>query len=121
MRGTCDNTVTWEHKGFVCETYAQRNHIDCQNVHSNTYEDPSKSSVMHLISGNQQCLSIYIWFIKIYEGMSHEQKCSFINHEIIYLNAADLSTLMPVWDKFNFCNHFDIIKLTRQRFICKRE
>ena len=33
---TCDNTVTWEHKGIVCETFDQWYHIDCQNVHSNT-------------------------------------------------------------------------------------
>ena len=54
--------------------------------------------------------------------MSREQKCSFINHENIFLNAAELSTLMPVWgtDKFNFRNHFNIIKLIRQRFLCER-
>ena len=47
---------------------------------------------------------IHIWFILIYKGMSHEQKCSFVNHEIIFLNAAELPTLRPFLgnDKFNF-------------------
>ena len=40
--------------------------------------------------------------------MSHEQKCSFNNHEIIFLNAAELYTLMPVLGtgKFNFRDNF---------------
>ena len=43
--------------------------------------------------------------------MSYEQKRSFINHEIIFLNAAELSTLMSVLGtgKFNFRNHFNTI------------
>ena len=43
--------------------------------------------------------------------MSHAQKCSFHNHEIIFLNATELSTLMPVLGtgKFNFRNHVNII------------
>ena len=53
--------------------------------------------------------------------MPHEQKRSFVNHEIIFRNAAELSTLMPVrdTDKFNYRNHFNIIKLSRQRFLCE--
>ena len=55
-------------------------------------------------------------FIMIYKGMSHEQKCSFINHYIIFLIAAELSTLMIVLGtgKFNLRNHFNIIKLITQ-------
>ena len=55
--------------------------------------------------------------------MSHEHKCSFINPEIIFLKAAELSTLMHVLgtDKFNFRNHFNIIKLTGQHFRCERK
>ena len=39
--------------------------------------------------------------------MFYEQKCSFINHEIIFHNAAELSTLMPVLGtgKLNFHNY----------------
>ena len=53
--------------------------------------------------------------------MPHEQKCSFIDQEIIFLNAAELSTLIAVWGagKFNFRNHSNIIKLIRQRFLCE--
>ena len=54
-------------------------------------------------------------------GTSHEQKRSLINHEIISVIAAELSTLMPVLgtDKFNFESYFNIIWLIRQRFLCK--
>ena len=45
MCGTCDNTVTWEHRGIVCETCDQWFHIDCQNIHSNTYDQLSDSMV----------------------------------------------------------------------------
>ncbi|CAC5378485.1 unnamed protein product [Mytilus coruscus] len=38
MCGTCDDVVTWEHRGIVCETCDQWYHIDCQNIHSNTYD-----------------------------------------------------------------------------------
>ena len=41
-------------------------------------------------------MSIHIWFILIYAGMYKEQKPSLINLEIVSLNAAELSTLMPV-------------------------
>ena len=34
---TCDNTVTWEHRGIVCETCDQWYHIDCQEIHSKSY------------------------------------------------------------------------------------
>ena len=63
------------------------------------------------------------WFILIYLGRNPEQKPSLGNHEIICINAAVLSTLMPVYitGKFNFCNHFHIIKLIRQFFPLKRE
>ena len=37
--------------------------------------------------------------------MSHEQKHSFINHEIIFLNEAELSTLMPVLGTGKFQYH----------------
>ena len=55
--------------------------------------------------------------------MSHEQKCNFINHEIILNYAAELSTLMPVIDKgkINFRNHFYIIKLLTQVFLCDKK
>ena len=45
MCGTCDNTVTWEHKGIVCETCDQWYHIDCQNIHSNTYDQLHDSMI----------------------------------------------------------------------------
>ena len=38
MCGTCDNTVTWEHRGIVCETCDQWYQIDCQNIHSKSYD-----------------------------------------------------------------------------------
>ena len=41
-------------------------------------------------------MPIHIWFIPIYLGRHTEQKPSLINHEIFYLNAAELSTLMHV-------------------------
>ena len=41
-------------------------------------------------------MPIHIWFILIYLERYHEQKPSFINHEIFSLNAAELSTLMHV-------------------------
>ena len=46
---------------------------------------------------------------------------SLINHEIIPINATELSTLMSVLGtgKCNFQSHFDLIKLIRQRFRCK--
>ena len=40
--------------------------------------------------------------------MSYEQKLIFINHEIIFLNAAELSTLTSV---LGTCNHLNTIKL----------
>ena len=45
MCGTCDNTVTWEHKGIVCETCDQWYHINCRNVHSNTYDQLHDSMI----------------------------------------------------------------------------
>jgi len=36
--GTCDNTVTWEHRGIICETLDQWYQIDCQNIHSKSYD-----------------------------------------------------------------------------------
>ena len=47
--------------------------------------------------------------------MSHERKLSFINHEIIFLNAAELSLLMPVLGtgKFNFRNNLNTIKIIK--------
>ena len=37
---------------------------------------------------------IHILFIIIYiKEMSHEQKCSFINHEIGFINAAEVVVL----------------------------
>ena len=64
-------------------------------------------------------MHIHIWFILIYLGMYHEQKPSLSNHEIFFLNAAELSTLMHVegTDKFNFRSHVRIIKLIRQCFL----
>ena len=38
MCGTCDNTVTWEHRGIVCGTWDQWYHINCQNIHSKSYD-----------------------------------------------------------------------------------
>jgi hypothetical protein len=38
MCGTCDNTVTWEHRGIVCGTCDQWYHINCQNIHSKSYD-----------------------------------------------------------------------------------
>ena len=46
MCGTCDNSVTWEHRGIACETCDQWFHIDCQNIHSNTYDKLSDSMVL---------------------------------------------------------------------------
>ena len=53
--------------------------------------------------------------------MSHEQKRSFINWDELYV--AELSTLMSALDtdKFNFRNHFDIIKLIRQPVLYERK
>ena len=55
--------------------------------------------------------------------MSHEQDCSFINHEILFINAAELSTLLPVLGtgKLNVRNHLYIIKLITQGFPCERK
>ena len=66
---------------------------------------------------------IHIWFILIYLGRYHEQKPSLNKHEIFSLNAAELSTLMHVWDtgKFQFRSRFHIIKLIKQRFSLVRE
>ena len=54
---------------------------------------------------------VYIWFILICRGMPYEQNRSLIDHEIISLKAAELSTLMPVLDtgEFNVQSHFNII------------
>ena len=45
----------------------------------------------------------------------NKQKLSSINHNTISLNAAELSTLMPLQvkctGKSNFCSHFHIVKL----------
>ena len=53
----------------------------------------------------------YIWFILINLGRHHDQNPSLINYEIIFLNTAELSTLMHVQDigKFNFRGNFHII------------
>ena len=55
--------------------------------------------------------------------MFDEQTCSFSNHEIIFLYAAELSTLLSVLGtgKFNFRNHLNTIKLIRQRFFFERK
>ena len=55
--------------------------------------------------------------------MPHEQKCNFINYEIIFINVAELCTLMPALGtgKFNFYNHFDIIKLITQGFLFEQK
>lgn len=52
--GTCDNTVTWEHKGIVCETCDQWFHVDCQNIDSKTYDILNDSTISWhcLICGN---------------------------------------------------------------------
>ena len=61
-------------------------------------------------------MRIQIWFILILLGMYQEQRPILINHEIFFLNATDLSTLMHVWgtDKFHRRSHFHVIKLIRQ-------
>ena len=41
-------------------------------------------------------MPIHIWFILMYAGMYQEQQPNLINLEIIFLNAAELSTLMSV-------------------------
>ena len=52
--GTCDKAVTWEHRGVVCETCDQWYHIDCQDIHSQTYVDLNNSMVSwHCIVCNQ--------------------------------------------------------------------
>ena len=57
-------------------------------------------------------MPIYFWLILFYFGRYHEQKPSLNNQEIFFLNAVELSTLMPVLGtgKFNFRSHFYIIK-----------
>ena len=64
-------------------------------------------------------MPIHIWFNIIYAEMYQEQKLSLINHEIISLNAGELSILGPVQGtgKFDFHSHFHIIELIRQRFL----
>ena len=41
--GTCDNPVSWDHKGIICETCDQWYHAECQNIHSKTYGQLSDS------------------------------------------------------------------------------
>jgi len=41
--GTCDDAVTWDHKGIICETCDQWYHAECQNLHSQTYDRLSDS------------------------------------------------------------------------------
>ena len=35
--GTCKEEVNWDHKGLLCETCYTWYHINCQDVHDNTY------------------------------------------------------------------------------------
>lgn len=37
--GTCDKPVTWDHRAITCDTCDQWFHIDCQDVHSGTYNE----------------------------------------------------------------------------------
>ena len=55
--------------------------------------------------------------------MYHKQKGCLINHDIVSVNAAELSTSMPVLgtDKLCFRGHFNTIKLIRQRFLCEEK
>ena len=55
--------------------------------------------------------------------MQHDQQRSLINHEIIFLNATELSTLMHVLgtDKLNNRSHLNIVKLIKQIFLCKEK
>ena len=57
----------------------------------------------------------YLVYSNLFRKVSWK-KPSLINHEIFSLNAAELSTLMHVWDtdKFHFHSHFHIIKLIKQ-------
>ncbi|CAG2227525.1 unnamed protein product [Mytilus edulis] len=43
--GTCDQSVNWDHKGIVCETCDQWFHINCQGIHSKSYEDLNDSMI----------------------------------------------------------------------------
>ena len=43
---TCDQSVNWGHKGVAGETCDQWFHTDCQNVHSNTYQDLNNDSMI---------------------------------------------------------------------------
>ena len=74
--GTCDEPVTWDHKGIICETCDQWYHSECQSIHSKTYDllsdsklnvswhcitcsSPNYSTTVHDIFSNEvsHCLS----------------------------------------------------------------
>lgn len=37
--GTCDQPVTWDDRAIICDTCDQWYHVNCQNVHTKTYNE----------------------------------------------------------------------------------
>jgi hypothetical protein len=44
--GTCDQPVTWENRGIVCDTCNQWYHVSCQSMSSNTYLEHANDSAV---------------------------------------------------------------------------
>ena len=43
--GTCDEAVTWEQQGIICETCDQWYHAGCQNIGDQTYQNLGDSDL----------------------------------------------------------------------------
>ncbi|KAK3085883.1 hypothetical protein FSP39_009995 [Pinctada imbricata] len=96
MCGTCDNTVTWEHKGIVCETCDQWYHIDCQNIHSNTYVLLDDSMVSwHCLICNHPNYSTCPYDL---HGISASTNTfeSLLHHSNVLENNDDISLSSPI-------------------------
>ena len=87
--GTCDQPVTWEQRGVLCETCDQWYHSSCQNISSKTYEVLSDSDLN------------VSWHCLICNGPNHSSTVhDLFSNEISYCSSSigaipDFSTLSP--------------------------
>ena len=44
--GTCDKPVTWDDRAIMCETRDQWYHMNCQEVHTQTYNELNNSAIV---------------------------------------------------------------------------